>query len=125
MLSNDVYDIDFDNLDNAWLAHEIGVSKIEDAYSSVDDNSGFEENSLWIYPNPVKEAKKITISHDLNETQMLDIYIYSAEGSLVKQSTIDYNNTFELDVSSLSSGLYVIRITNGKNIISMKLIVME
>ena len=66
-------------------------------------------NSISIYPNPAKTAINITEQSDLNIQQ---ISIIDLTGKLIHAEASNFNT---IDVSALSSGIYIIRIhTDGK-----------
>ncbi len=66
-------------------------------------------NSISIYPNPAKTAINITEQSDLNIQQ---ISIIDLTGKLIHAEASNFNT---IDISALSSGIYIIRIhTDGK-----------
>jgi len=69
-----------------------------------------EETSLKIYPNPVKDVLII-------EGKYTSVEIYDVFGKAVL--TTDYQNT--IDVSSLSSGVYMLNITKGDETFMQKI----
>nr|WP_315149242.1 T9SS type A sorting domain-containing protein [uncultured Flavobacterium sp.] len=72
---------------------------------------------LNLYPNPVSVGKVyITTSKDLEK----DIIIFDVLGKKVLQTKI---NTKELNISNLSPGVYIIKITEEGSTSSRKLIV--
>jgi hypothetical protein len=72
---------------------------------------------LNLYPNPVSTGKVyITSKKDLEK----DIIIFDVLGKKVLQTRI---NTKELNVSNLSPGVYIIKITEEESTSSRKLIV--
>ena len=68
-------------------------------------NNSFSEISFNLYPNPVSETLFITSKNNLIEK----IAIYSINGKLVLSEKEKVN---QLDVSSLSNGLYFVEITS-------------
>ena len=76
-----------------------------------------ETNEFVIYPNPVKNI--LYIKSD-SEQQIKSISIYDFSGKEVLQSNIDPSNG--VDVSSLSSGAYIIKIKTSKEIKKYKFI---
>lgn len=72
-----------------------------------DDVVGLDEatvNSISLYPNPVENKLYIN-----TETSLKKYTIFSASGSIIKEGT---HNT--IDVSSLESGMYFIRMNGSK-----------
>jgi len=71
-------------------------------------------SKLSIYPNPV-HGNFITVS--TNET--LQFKIYNIIGKLVSEGQTVNNN---INVSMLSSGVYIVKLSNGKQQITKKII---
>lgn len=87
----------------------------------VSDNVSFE-----IYPNPSTD-KQINLVYDVNQfnTTKNDIAIYTTTGQKVFQTALKSNSGFYnkmLDLSSLSSGIYVLQISSGDTSTSKKLV---
>ncbi len=80
-------------------------------------NESFENASLKLYPNPVSTGS-ITIETNTGET--VDVTIFSALGQrMISQK--DVANT--IDISSLNSGLYLVRISQNGATQTRKLVV--
>jgi uncharacterized protein (TIGR02145 family) len=91
------------------LPDGISVRFVRDATSlSTTDFS----NSMTIYPNPVKNTLTI------DGLVVKDVGIYSVHGKAVLN--ISYQNT--IDVSSLSKGVYFIKVSDGINASTKKFI---
>src|SRR5690606_8649769 len=72
------------------------------------------QNTLKLYPNP--SSGQITISNP-NTLNISNIEIYSVLGNLAYQSELNTTaNTFSLDLNTLNSGIYLLKITleNGQ-----------
>jgi hypothetical protein len=81
----------------------------------TQENTSIE--GLNLYPNPVTNGKVyITSKNDLEK----EIIIFDVLGKKVLQTTI---NTKELNISNLSPGVYIIKITEENATSSRKLIV--
>ena len=66
-----------------------------------------------IYPNPVEN--KLSFSHN-HKKEVLDIQIYNTIGLLIYEDRIKTaENDVTIDVKNLSPGMYMIKISNGKN----------
>ena len=74
-------------------------------------------NSISVFPNPANKWVKIKLEEDKNS-----IEIYDLKGDLVLNDFSDKGEK-ELDISKLSSGLYLLRIQNANGILSHKLLV--
>lgn len=74
-------------------------------------------DGLSLYPNPVSNGKVyITSKNDLDK----EIIIFDVLGKKVIQTMI---NSKELNISNLSSGVYIIKINEGEATATRKLIV--
>lgn len=69
------------------------------------------------YPNPVSNGKIFISSKSM---QNKEVAIYDVLGKKVQQSTM---TTKELNVSSLSPGVYIIKIKEGDATVTRKLII--
>lgn len=71
---------------------------------------------LKIYPNPVK-----TNTIYFNTDRTLDIKIYDILGKLVTSKTINNSNNY-VDISNINKGIYLVKMTSGKETSIKKLI---
>jgi 1,4-alpha-glucan branching enzyme len=72
---------------------------------SIDEEAFLE---FSIYPNPT------TTSFNLN-TNVSDIEIYALSGKLVKFFKGNFNRTDTFDISSLHTGMYIVKVENSNN----------
>jgi streptogramin lyase len=86
----------------------------------------FEKNILisnvpLVYPNPFEDL--ITVSIGKNEVQLVKVAVYAADGKLVYTSTY-YNviRVIPLNLSTLKTGLYVLRLNVGSSETVFKII---
>ncbi|APY09208.1 hypothetical protein BWZ20_13245 [Winogradskyella sp. J14-2] len=85
---------------------------------SINDFEGVE---ISVFPNPAKDKVKVTLSQNvLNSTT---VSLVDIQGKMINIPNKEFNNTVELDVSTLNSGLYFIQLRSGNNTITEKLIV--
>ena len=83
--------------------------------SKLQESASIE--GLNLYPNPVSNGKVyITSKNDLDK----DIIIFDVLGKKVLQTTL---SSRELGISSLSPGVYIIKINEGEATATRKLIV--
>jgi Phosphodiester glycosidase/Domain of unknown function (DUF4623)/Secretion system C-terminal sorting domain len=85
----------------------------------IEQNSLAEHLGFRIFPNPV--ATELTLSSIENLDTNCTAAIYSLEGKLILQKHIERNSQI-IKVDSLSKGIYLIKIQNGKNQYQTKLI---
>ena len=75
-----------------------------------------------VYPNPTQDKLQIEILH-LQPYSKICLSIYDINNKLVKYDENFYSNT-ELDISNLSYGMYLLKITSG-NLDFKKIIIKE
>ena len=84
---------------------------------SVDSIIGLNDfsnnnNSITIFPNPVKRGESIKI--DINKNEAIKLNLYSVDGKLVK--VLETNSeVVEIPTNDLEVGYYVLTIDNFKN----------
>jgi len=82
------------------------------------------ENKFSVFPNPAGSDANLAFSSKVNGTSV--VTIINQLGSVVLKRTIAMNegeNVRKLDVSSLASGMYYIRIQNGTEIQTAKIVI--
>ena len=76
------------------------------------------EISINTYPNPVTDILFI----NTNKAQISDIEIINTKGEVVYKKNNITSNNYEINVSGFDSGIYFIKISNGKDIVRKKII---
>lgn len=103
---------------------ELGVaSDVVQNFYSATINSVSEENDkaiFTIFPNPVQDY--ITIKGINKLSRQTVIQITDLTGNLILEDKATINNSFRLNVSQLSAGLYFINLKNGQEITTQKFI---
>lgn len=90
-----------------------------DMYGGIgDDKSVF--SNLQIYPNPTSDV--INIHSDDLFQEKPEITIYSIDGKLIKKYISQNMNNFSIDVSKLTSGLYLIKVESNNRLGVLKFI---
>ncbi|MBT0606715.1 T9SS type A sorting domain-containing protein [Aequorivita echinoideorum] len=121
---NTVYRVVFDSFEGS------STGNFSFNYEDVSGLLGLENISegvtFGIYPNP-STSKIVNIVYDLKNSvsQNNSISVYNIQGQLVHTSKVDSNNGFynkSLDLSALSSGMYLVRFSSGNQSITKKLI---
>lgn len=84
-------------------------------------NINVSNSTFKLYPNPTKT--RVYLEHGKNEIQ--EINIFSNRGKFIKKMQLNKNDTdvLELDLGSLDSGLYIVKIQTKYTIITQKLII--
>ncbi len=93
-------------LDNNGETVSYNLSDLRKAYFSTNENVDEVENRQFdIHPNPVKDVLRIA---GLTDKQI--VTIHSIDGKTVKRIAV--NDSAEINVSDLKSGLYIIGVGN-------------
>ena len=77
------------------------------------------EKDVTIAPNPAVDHVNVTVKND--NFQVSHYFVADINGKMVLSQDVE-DNTFNINVSNLSSGCYFIRLTDGKNNVTTKLI---
>ncbi len=104
-------------IDNPFLATLIwGGPDAEDRWNTLSVEVPTIHSTLSIYPNPTS-FNYIFIKNNKD----VKIEVYNVLGKQLMQSTITQSNP-KLDISSLYSGIYLLKISDDRNSISKKII---
>ena len=82
------------------------------------------ENKLFVFPNPAGFDANLAFRSKVSGTSV--VTVINQLGSIVLKRTIAINegeNVRKLDVSSLASGMYYIKIQNGTEIQTAKIVI--
>ena len=71
-----------------------------------------------LYPNPTTGKFFIEFSKTLNN---VDVYIIDVSGKMIMRSKGN-GNKLDFDLSNVAAGVYFVRITDGKNVVTKKVI---
>ncbi len=110
-LSNQWGTIDFINMSAAN-----GDFGSQSSHSFCITNTSIMESNLlsaFIYPNPLDEVLNINISNKLNNNIVLSIY--DIRGQLVLQSKVFSVESTKINVESLKSGYYLVKLSDAAN----------
>ena len=92
--------------------------------STTIDEETIGEEAVFVYPNPAKEFINVEFS-GLND-ENISIEITDVFGKVVqKEISKNENQMFNLNVSSLAAGYYVLKISSGNSVIQKKIIISE
>ena len=109
-----------DNTGRTTTSAPVAISVIAAARSLMKDdesNSSKELLSLNINPNPVSSTLNISI-HGLQTNVRSTMSVLSVSGAVIKTITpATANKNVQLDISSLSSGVYFIKVINGDKVL--------
>jgi PKD repeat protein len=98
---------------------EIGTSACQTGF---DDNGSLEKN-IQVFPNPT--SGKFTIRLILPQTEQLKITVTNVLGQQVlpEISGMRGSNTLQLDLSGQSSGVYLLNIASGSQVVVKRIVV--
>lgn len=82
-------------------------------------NNYVTENDITIAPNPAVDNVNVTVKNE--NFQVSHLYVVDMAGRVVNAQNVQDNN-ITLDVNALSSGMYFLRLTDGKNNVTTKFI---
>ena len=92
--------------------------------STTIDEETLGEEAVFVYPNPAKEFINVEFSGLSDEN--ISIEITDVFGKVVqKEISKNENQMFNLNVSSLAAGYYVLKISSGNSVIQKKIIISE
>ena len=92
--------------------------------STTIDEETIGEETIFVYPNPAKEFINVEFSGLSDEN--ISIEIIDVFGKVVqKENRKNENGIFNLNVSSLAAGYYVLKISSGNSVIQKKIIISE
>ena len=92
--------------------------------STTIDEETIGEGTVFVYPNPAKEFINVEFSGLSDEN--ISIEIIDVFGKVVqKVISKNENQMFNLNVSSLAAGYYVLKISSGYSVIQKKIIISE
>ena len=92
--------------------------------STTIDEETIGEEAIFVYPNPAKEFINVEFS-GLNDED-ISIEIIDVFGKVVqKENRKNENEMFNLNISSLDAGYYLLKISSGYSVIQKKIIISE
>ena len=92
--------------------------------STTIDEETLGEETVFVYPNPAKEFINVEFSGLSDEN--ISIEIIDVFGKVVqKENRKNENDMFNLNISSLAAGYYLLKISSGYSVIQKKIIISE
>lgn len=82
-------------------------------------NNYVSESDITVAPNPAVDQLNVTVKND--KFQVSQLYVVDMTGRVVSAQNVQENN-ISLDVNALSSGMYFLRLTDGKTNVTTKFI---
>ena len=94
------------------------VPRSMDDFSTGIDNY-VSENDVIIVPNPAVDYLNVTVKNE--SFQVSKLYVVDITGKVIATQNVE-ENAFNLNVSTLTSGMYFLRLTDGKHNVTTKFI---
>lgn len=111
-----------DKYNNPLDQHGYGIPNFETALNNYIGSTGsISDNQLSemsIFPNPIEDTFTIDLKSSYFENLKIQLYTILGKVVLEKEST----NSKTIDISSLDSGIYILKLSNGNQYKSLKLI---
>ncbi|HNW89968.1 MAG TPA: T9SS type A sorting domain-containing protein, partial [Bacteroidales bacterium] len=98
--------------------HAAKSNVVQSELSNIIDITMY-NNSFRVFPNPAKESFTIEFAENIDNGTFAEIY--SIEGKLIKQVSVRQKKT-EINISTLPSGIYIVKIAGNNGIAFRKLI---
>ena len=110
---------------NANAAYAVGdwgtILKTTNVGLGIIEKNISQESKYTIYPNPATD--KITITHHDELINEAAVSIFNINGEMILNNMIQNQNKFEMNISSLSKGIYFVKIQTKSEIESKKLVI--
>ncbi|HEY9115892.1 MAG TPA: T9SS type A sorting domain-containing protein [Bacteroidales bacterium] len=103
---------------------DIRLFEIDDTVTSISENgNGNFINNLIVTPNPATDLLKIIFSGQIGGDELV---LYNTSGQEVKQIDVQSaRREYELDISGLPSGLYVVVLFDGGKVVDKQKVVIN
>ena len=94
----------------------MGIDDFKVEFNADLANSAFDSTNFKFYPNPVKDVLNLSYTQNIS-----DIAVYNLLGQKVIENTINANSA-TIDMSALSGGSYIVKITSENQTKTIKVI---
>lgn len=116
--------INSENESEEDLRFEIQLEKVVQIFGTgIKTFNNF--TSVLLYPNPSKNNLIIDLSNDIDSNIEIIVVDYSGKQVLRKLPEYNVSNTYNIDVSMLNSGIYMMQIYSDKKIIHQNKLVIS
>ena len=114
------YDIFYLNDNSVWVTGSGGLTAIYD-YTVGHNDYTINSKNLIIYPNPAADHINIELTNKHDEIERVEIYSISGT-KVYANNHFSLNNIGSIDISSLKSGTYIVRVESNNEIRLTKLV---
>lgn len=87
---------------------------------NVSNTNQLTINSLRLYPNPVQD--QLFVSFEATADRQFQVRLVNSIGQIITQTIWQGGGIYGLDMNALSSGWYVLQVTEGKKVQSFKVV---
>ncbi len=77
--------------------------------------TAFAENSVIVYPNPAQNILHLDMA---TRSQAVTVYILNHLGQLTQEETLQGQGTYNIDISSLPAGSYILRLNDSGRMVN-------
>jgi hypothetical protein len=105
--------------------HVLCWNPFRESDENVTAPSEFTEDEIAVFPNPVGDENKVSLFFTPENSGEFTVQIVDVTGRMEKTFTRYFeegSQQFTIDVSDLANGMYLIRVSDGINSCSTKLI---
>ena len=117
-----------DQVKITWLSGTIDVIENVTPNQSLTITEGqslkvneYQDLKLDIFPNPVKNKLQIKVTNSIN-SEVKNIELYSLLGNKILSKAFTDSN-IEVDLTNISSGIYLLKCLVGEQLITKKVVV--
>ena len=72
-----------------------------------------------VYPNPASNVFNVALTETFGKN--INIQVLSMSGQVVKTMSVENTGLISVDASAMSSGVYMIQISNGSEVVTRKM----
>jgi hypothetical protein len=84
----------------------------------VDDDA---QAAVYVYPNPAHNVLVIALNENIGDGQQVRVEVTDMQGKqMIYQEYVSDSHEYRLDITALSSGMYIVNVTTGENTMTQK-----
>mgnify|MGYP003805799403 CR=1 FL=1 len=110
---------------SATNCYTLNASISNSTFKEIQDISETEvTDGIQLFPNPANYELNVTFNSDNNETAVINIYDLTGRMVFTKNfQSAQGRNTYTLNTSDLSKGVYILTLENGGKMLNQKLVI--
>ncbi|MEK9620359.1 MAG: T9SS type A sorting domain-containing protein, partial [Flavobacteriales bacterium] len=119
-------DISPNSGDNYYRLSQTDIDGTTESFSPIAVTCESKVENYHIYPNPTTNRIAVEFELEFYQGDDIELVIRDFKGSIVKSNSIDLNrgyNYFEVDLSDIPNGIYMISYSGTKNHIPLKRVI--